>query len=227
MSATEDSLETYTHLPLHLDPATKVLSSTKASDSQLQEMLNNINALHNQFKALETPNYAPPAPLPVNPKRTAQLTKLRESAGQSVRKNDYAGAIRLFTLALQMAADRPPWEPAGLVREELAVCYMERANVHILNRDWVEGFKDAECSTECKRGKQQGPQGQQAPGNPRAFTIGGKCLVEMGRWEEAVTWLERGLELEGTEGPDGKEMQRLLGEAREAKKAVVAKYRAV
>lgn len=216
MAATEDTLETYTHLPLRLDPATKVLSSTKKSDDQLNEIITNINALHNQFKNLETANHAPPPPLPVNPKRTAQLTKLRESASQSVRKNDYSGAVRLLTLAIQMAADRPPWEPAGLVREELALCYMERANVHVLTRDWVEGFKDAECSTECKRGKQQGPQGQQLPGNPRAFTIGGKCLMEMGRWEEAVAWLERALELEGNDGPDGKEMTRLLGEAKEA-----------
>lgn len=216
MSATEDTLETYTHLPLHLDPATKILTATKKADEQLEEILRNINSLHNQFKGLETPNHAPPPPLPVNPKRTAQLTKLRESGSQSVRKNDYAGAVRLFSLAIQMAADRPPWEPAGLVREELALCYMERANVHLLARDFAEGFKDAECSTECKRGKQQGPQGQQLPGNPRAFTIGGKCLIEMGRWEEAVAWLERGLELEGNEGPDGKEMTRLLGEARDA-----------
>lgn len=216
MSVTEDSLETYTHLPLHLDPATKIVTATKKSDDQLDEILKNINSLHNQIKGLETANHAPPGPLPVNPKRTAQLTKLRESGSQSVRKNDYAGAIRLFTLAIQMAADRPPWEPAGLVREELALTYMERANVHLLNREYVEGFKDAECSTECKRGKQQGPQGQVMPGNPRAFTIGGKCLVEMGRWEEAVDWLERGLELEGDDGPDGKEMMKMLVEARAA-----------
>ena len=213
MSATEDSLETYTHLPLYLDPATKVLVSTKSSDPQLQELLKNINALHTQFKTLETPNHAPPAPLPVQPKRTAQLTKLRESAKQSAQKNDFAGAIRLYALALQMASDRPPWEPAQLVREELALCYMERANVHVLQREWVEGWKDAECSAECKRGIQTGPQGQKAPGNPRAFVLGGKCLVEMGRWMEAVEWLQKGIELEGEDGPDGKEMRRLLGEA--------------
>lgn len=218
MAATEDSLDTYTHLSLHLDPATKVLSTTKTSDTQLQEVLKNINSLHNQFKTLETANHAPPPPLPVNPKRTAQLTKLRESAKQAVQKNDNAGALRLFALAIQMATDRPPWEPAGLVREELAICYMERANVHVLNRDWVEGFKDAECSTECKRGIQQGPNGQRAPGNPRAFVLGGKCLTEMGKWDEAVEWLARGIELEGADGPDGKEMQRLLDEAKEGLK---------
>ncbi|KAK5070461.1 hypothetical protein LTS08_004546 [Lithohypha guttulata] len=215
MATTEDSLETYTHLPLHLDPATKVLTSTKSSDSQVQEILKNINNLHTQFKSIETPNHAPPPPLPVNPKRSAQLLKLRESAKQSVQKNDFAGAIRLMGLAIQMASDRPPWEPAGMVREELAVCYMERANVHVLNRDWVEGWKDAECSSECKRGRQQTPQGQTIPGNPRAFVIGGKCLVEMGRWHEAVEWLQKGIEIEADEGQDGREMQKLLTEAKE------------
>lgn len=214
MAAAEDSLETYTHLSLHLDPATKVLSTTKTSDTQLQDIIKNINSLHGQFKNLETANHAPPPPLPVNPKRTAQLTKLRESAKQSVQKNDYTGALRLFDLAIRMASDRPSWEPAGLVREELALCYMERANVYVLNREWVDGFKDAECSTECKRGVQQGPNGQKVPGNPRAFVLGGKCLVEMGRWDEAVEWLERGIELEGADGPDGKQMQALLDEAK-------------
>lgn len=220
MAATEDSLETYTHLPLYLDPATKILSSTGSSsqsDPQLQEILKNINSLHSQFKSLETPNHAPAPPLPVNPKRTAQMTKARETAAQSVRKNDYAGAIRLLGLAIDMAAGRPPWEPAGLVREELALCYMERANLHVLNRDWVEGWKDAECSIECKRGIQQGPQGQKVPGNPRAFALGGKCLVEMSRWDEAVAWLEKGLELEGSDGPSGAEMNRLLQQAKEGR----------
>lgn len=223
MATTEDSLETYTHLPLHLDPASKVLSSTKSGDAALESLLRNINSLHTQFKSLETPNHAPPPPLPVNPKRSAQLQKLRDSAKQSVQKNDFAGAVRLLGLAIQMASDRPPWEPAGMVREELAVCYMERANVHVLAREWVEGWKDAECSAECKRGRQQTPQGQQVAGNPRAFVLGGKCLVEMGRWSEAVEWLEKGLELEGGDGVDGKEMQRLLGEAKEGERKVSAR----
>lgn len=215
----EDTLETYTHLHLHLDPATKVITSTSSSsksDPQLQEILSNINALHNQFKSLDTPNHAPPPPLPVLPKRTAQLTKMREAAATAVRKNQFTDAIKYYSLAVDMAASRPPWEPAGLVREELALCYMERANVHVLMREWVEGWVDAQCSTECKRGIQQGPNGQKVPGNPRAFVLGGKCLVEMGRWEEAVEWLEKGLELEGAEGPDGREMQKLLAEAQRA-----------
>lgn len=218
MATTEDSLETYTHLPLHLDPSTKILTSTKSGDTDLKILLKNINALHTRFKTLETPNHAPPPPLPVNPKRSAQLAKLRDSAKQSVQKNDLQGAIRLMTLALQMANDRPPWEPAGMVREELAMCYMERANVHVLAREWVEGWKDAECSAECKRGRQQTPQGQSVPGNPRAFVLGGKCLIEMGRWNEATEWLEKGIELEGADGVDGKEMQILLIEAKEGEK---------
>ena len=216
MAATEDSLETYTHLSLHLDPATKNLSSTKKTDSQLNEIIANTNSLHNQFKTLDTPNHAPPPPLPVKPNRTANLTKLRESAGQAVRKNENANAVRLLTLAIQMATDRPPWEPAGLVREELALCYLERSNVHFIDRNWPEGFKDAETSTECKRGKQQGPQGQQIPGNPRAFTIAGKCLMEMGRWDDAVEWLEKALDVEGDDGPDGTEMTKMLAEAKAA-----------
>jgi len=218
MAATEDTLETYTHLPLHLDPSTKLITTTTSnpskSDSNLLQTITNINALHNQFKSLDTANHAPPPPLPVAPKRTAQLTKMREAAAAAVRKNQFSDAIKYYSLAIDMAASRPPWEPVGLVREELALCYMERANVYVLMREWAEGWVDAQCSADCKRGVQQGPQGQKVQGNPRAFVLGGKCLVEMARWEEGIEWLEKGIELEGDEGMDGKEMLRLLAEAR-------------
>lgn len=206
----EDALETYTHLSLHLDPTTKLLTSNTTSNSKLQELLQTINSTHNQFKTLDTPNHAPPPPLPINPKRTAQITKLRESGVALVRQNKAADSLRLFSLAIDMASQRPQWEPAGLVREELAQCYMDRANAHIMAQMWLEGWKDAECSAECKRGAQVGPQGQKIPGNPGAFALGGKCLTEMARWDDALAWLQKGVDIEGDDGsPASREMHRL------------------
>ena len=212
MATTDDSLETYTHLPIYVDPASKSVS-VSSSDRAVQDAIVHVNALHASFKKLETPNNLPPPPMPVDPKRSAQIQKLRESAGAAARKGNHAEAIRLLTYAIDMAASRPGWEPSGLAREELAVCYFARAAANMESRNWVEGWKDAECSTECKKGPQTTPQGQRIPGNPQAFMIGAKCLMEMSRFEDAVRWLERAVEVEGKEGP-GQELVKMLGEAR-------------
>lgn len=180
----------------------------------MQEAIAAVNSLHTTFKSIEPPSNVPPPPVPVNPKRSAQINKLRESATVAVRKGQMQEAIRILGFAIDMAHSRPSWEPVGLIREELAACYMARSNAYYMAQDWVNGFKDAQCSTECKKGPSQGPNGERGPGNPRAWTLGAKCLVEMSKWADAVDWLEKGLEIEGSEGDEGREMKRLLEQAR-------------
>lgn len=213
MASTDDALETYTHLPIHLDPQTKQISIL-SSDQALQDVISNINKLHNSFKSLETPNNIPPPPLPVNPKRSGQIQKLRESAVASARKGQHQDAIRLLGVGIDMAAGRPGWEPMGLAREELAMMYFSRAAANSDSQNWPEGLKDAECSIECKRGPGQGPNGEKVPGNAKAYIVGGRCLMEMGRWKDAVDWLEKAIEIEGNQGDDGRELMRRLTEAK-------------
>lgn len=213
MASTDDALETYTHLPLHIDPQTKQVS-VLSSDKALQDAVANLNSLHSALKALETPNNVPPPPIPVNPKRSGNIQKLRESAAASSRKGQHTDAIRLLGVAIDMATARPGWEPVGLAREELALMYLSRAAANAGVQNWVEGLKDAECSLECKSGPSNGPNGEKIPGNPKAYIVGGRCLMEMGRWQDAVEWLERALEVEGKEGDDGRELVRQLAEAR-------------
>lgn len=212
MATTDDALETYTHLPVHIDAATKQVS-VLSSDQATQDAIAFVNDLHTQFKGLETANNVPPPPVPVNPKRTAQINKLRDTAAQAAKKGNHAEAIRVLTVALQMAFTRPDWEPSGLKREELAVLYLSRAGSNAENRDWVEAHRDAICSTECKKGPSRTPQGQMIPGNPTAWTIAGKALLEMGRTGEAVELLQKGVETEGTQAPDCKPLIKLLEQA--------------
>lgn len=74
---------------------------------------------------------------------------------------------------------------------------------------WPEGAADAKCSVELKRGQ---------PGNGKAWWRRGRCLVEMGRWEEAREWVREGLEGEvGNEaelGALGREIERWFGEGK-------------
>jgi translocation protein SEC72 len=213
MATTDDTLETYTHLPLHVDPQTKQISIL-SSDKSLQDAVAKVNDLHNALKNLDTPNNIPPPPMPVNPKRSAQVAKLRESAAATSRKGNHADAIRLLGVAIDMAAARPGWEPMGLAREELGLMYLSRAAANAGVNNWVEALKDSECSLDCKRAPGQGPNGERVPGNPKAYIVGGRALIEMGRYGDAVKWLENAVDTEGTEGDDCRELLRSLAEAR-------------
>jgi translocation protein SEC72 len=176
-------------LPLEIDPQTKSVSAgALGSNRALQKELAALNALHRSLLALETPSQIPPPPIPVNPKRSAQVTKLRDSGNDCYRKQKYAEAIKFYGLGIDMALKRPLWEPQQLVREEIASLYANRAQAHMGLQSWAEGAVDAEASVEAKR-----------VGNAKAWWRRGRCLFEMGRLEEARNWVSRGLEMEGEE----------------------------
>ncbi|KAH6655183.1 hypothetical protein BKA67DRAFT_559718 [Truncatella angustata] len=185
-------------LPLEIDSQTKSISATSlGSNKALQNELAALNALHRSLLSLETPSQIPPPPIPVNPKRSAQITKLRDSGNDCYRKQKYVEAIKFYGLGLDMALKRPLWEPQQLVREEVASLYSNRAQAYMGLQSWAEGAVDAEASVEAKR-----------VGNAKAWWRRGRCLYEMGRLEEAKEWVSRGLEMEGEEA----ELKTLLGE---------------
>lgn len=192
--------ETFTLLPLHLDPATKAISCPSLNTPAMTTELHALNQTHRALLTLDTPHNVPPPPLPLNPKRSAAIQKMREQGNASLSKrttsassnNPHAHvleALRLYTYALEMALGRPPWEPASIVREELSLLLSNRAQAHMLLQNWPEGSVDAQASTEMKAG----------PGNGKAWWRRGRCLVEMGRWEECEEWVNKGLEVGGEE----------------------------
>lgn len=200
------SVDLFNHYPLHLDPTSKAISldpsttHTPSQTSLITTELAELNALHRSLISLDPPNIPPP-PLPINPKRSAQITKLRDSANTAHRKNNHPEAIRLYTFAIDMALSRPGWEPVALTREELAGLYANRAQAHMAQRDWPEGMLDAKTAVESK-----------PMGNVKGWWRAAKCLAEMTRWEEAQTVIERGLDIEGRESEGGKELLALLAE---------------
>ncbi|KAI9646132.1 hypothetical protein NHQ30_005572 [Ciborinia camelliae] len=181
-----EEAETFTFLPLQIDPQTKTVSSSSNSRA-LNEELETLNALRRDLLFIGSP--IPPPPVPVNPKRSANITKLRESGNTEFRKGKHGEAVKMYTLGIQMALARPLWEPSGLVRDEVAGLYANRAQAHMATQNWVEGAMDAESSVEAKRA-----------GNAKAWWRRGRCLMEMGRLEEAREWVGRGLEMENHEG---------------------------
>ncbi|KAK0619373.1 hypothetical protein B0T14DRAFT_519157 [Immersiella caudata] len=180
-------LDTFSLLPLTIDPQSKAIAATSSSRA-LQAELEALNNLHRSLRTLDAPHVIPPPPIPVNPKRSANVTKLRENGNSMYRNQKYAEAIKFYTLGLQMALTRPAWEPSQLVREEVHQLYSNRAQAHMHMQNWPEAAADAEASVEAKR-----------QGNAKAWFRRGKALVEMGRLEEAKEWVGKGLEVEGEE----------------------------
>lgn len=185
--------DTFQLLNLTIDPATKAISSPHAS---LQSQLDALNVTHRQLLSLDTPNQAPPPPLPVKPTRSQNLQKLRDSAVAAMKKrNSTAGtsssgvpqniseAIKLWTLVVEMALQRPGFEPSGLQREEAAMAYGGRSEAYAAARQWSDALTDAKLSVECKKA-----------GNAKAWLRGGKALAEMGRRAEAKSFAQGGLD---------------------------------
>ncbi|EFR00642.1 translocation protein sec72 [Nannizzia gypsea CBS 118893] len=189
--------ETFTQYPIHLDPTSKALSDPTSTSAELNAQLEAINQTHRALLNLEPPNIPPP-PRPVNPKRSAQIGKLRDTANAAYRKSSFAEAAKMYTLAIDMALGRPMWEPVGLVREELSALYANRAQAYMQQQLWAEAWVDAQLSVECNE-----------QGNGKAWWRGGKCLVEMGRWEEAQKWITKALDIESA-GDFTKELNALL-----------------
>lgn len=179
-------LDTFVQLPLSYDPKSKTLTSTHA-DSSLQTELDALNTLHRSLIGVHKDGLPPP-PVPVDPKRSSAIQKLRESGNTAFRKNDHASAIKYYSLGIDMASGRPLWEPSGLVREELTQLYANRAQAYMAGNFWAEGAVDAQCSVELKKGQ-----------NAKAWWRRGRCLLEMGRVEEAREWISEALEFEGQE----------------------------
>lgn len=177
--------------PLSIDHTTAHLTSSKSSRSLAAE-LSLLNTLHKQLTTspdATTPNTGVPLPpVPVNPKRSANVTKLRDNGNAEYRKQRYADAHKLYTLGIQMALARPSWEPSALAKEELSGLYANRAQASMALGSWAEGAVDAETSVEVRK-----------TGNAKAWWRRGRCLVEMGRVEEAREWVKKALELEGEE----------------------------
>ena len=183
-----ESLETFTLLPLSFDATTQDVTTTGPVNNALNAELEALNAVHRNILLVETPTGTPPPPVPVNPKRSAQISKLRDSGNNEFRKGQPGAAVKLYTLAIDMALARPHWEPSGLVREEVSGLLSNRAQANMAQGNWAEGAVDAEASVEMKK-----------VGNAKGWWRRGKCLLEMGRLDEANQWVQQGLEFEATE----------------------------
>jgi translocation protein SEC72 len=157
-------------------------------------------AINDLTRHLNATNGQIPPPGAVLPLRSQQIAKMREDGNTHFRAQRHEEAIVAYTNAINIAFDRPLWEPTGLAREELAVLLCNRAAAYIARKEWVNAYVDAEGAIELKR-----------PWSKGHFRLG-KALFGMGRYEEGIEALQLGLMFD----PQSAEIQKALKEAETA-----------
>jgi len=140
-----------------------------------------LNTLH---KSLIPVNGNIPPPNYFNQNLSKQVTKLKDEGNNHHKSQNYLEAIKLYSSAIEMALQRPFWEPHELTEQEVSVCLSNRSLSYIGLEQWVDAYVDAEWSIRIK------------PDFSKAYFRKGKALMGMKRYEEAVHAFEIGLEFE-------------------------------
>jgi translocation protein SEC72 len=194
--------EVFTQLPISYSSTAKLASSTS---SALDSDISALNSLHKVLIAPtsgidSTTGNVPPPPTAVKPQRSAHIAKARDAGNAAQRAGKHQEAVKMYSLAIDIALARPLWEPAALARDELCGLYSNRAQAQMGLGKYADGAVDAMTSVELRKG-----------GNAKAWWRRGKCLVEMGRWDEAEDWVKEAIEFEGQE-VDLVELDKLIKE---------------
>lgn len=92
----------------------------------------------------------------------------------------------MYTMAVNVAAGRLPWEPNAIMKDELATVLSNRSAAYNAAGDYVSALVDAELVINLKR-----------PWSKGHFRKA-KSLVELGRLEEAREAIKLGLAFEPT-----------------------------
>jgi translocation protein SEC72 len=201
-------MDTFLSLPLQVDDKSKTVVCSHHSLPICDKCnldFKAINNLHRSFSLLPPDLQCPPPPnKPPATTRSAQISKLKESGNRSLKMHNFSDAVRFYSLALEMALARPPWEPIVLCRDESVLILASRSTASFLLGDFVNSLADAEACVELKK--------QWSKGHYRKA----KALQAFGKLEEAKKAVEMGL----TCDPNDNECNLLL---KDLKKAIEAK----
>lgn len=195
--------ETFNLLPVSLEQkdvnGTKV-SAISSSDPSLAPLIHQINALTNGFKqsgfALEVP---PPPPQAINPNRSKQVEISKKQGNDAFKAGKWGDALKMYSIALDLAASRPPWEPAAMANDEMSVLLCNRSAAFLGADLYAEAYADAHACIELKK-----------PWTKGYFRKAKACL-KLGRPSEAKQVLEAGLTYE----PHNEELRTVMKEAEE------------
>ncbi|ANB15807.1 Small glutamine-rich tetratricopeptide repeat-containing protein alpha [Sugiyamaella lignohabitans] len=166
-------------LPVTVDPATKAISVDASfidslgeeSQKDLNEKLLQLNDLSRYLTGLSLP--VPPAPNTISKQLTDQVNKLRAHGVTQSKAGKHQEALKHFTLAVQLALKRPPWEAALYVIEEVCGLLALRADSYMALNLWPEAYTDASLIVLL------------VPTDPKGHHRRGRCLQTIGKYSEA------------------------------------------
>lgn len=187
---------TFQQVPLALDKETGTLQTpVKGLD------LTVLNALIRSVRGLPPGVPFPPPPNVIPPQRSMAVNQAKEQGNTAFRNKDWAEAVKMYTLAIDVAASRPLWEANQVARDELSLCLANRSAAFASCQDWIGALCDAEAVTQLKK--------PWAKGHYRK----GKALVGLERHREARQAFELGLQFD----PDNNDLKQALNELPQTK----------
>jgi translocation protein SEC72 len=197
--------ETFLAIPLKLDEKFKsviCLAHSLATCETCKLDFQSVNNLHRNFNLLPADVDSPPNK-PPSQARSAQVIKMKESGNVLFKAHKYEEAANRYSLALEMALARPPWEPASTCREETAILLCNRSAARLGLQEFSGALADAEAVVQLKR-----PW-------PKGHFRKCKALQAMGRLKEAKEAIELGLSFDPNDNDCNlmlKEIKNALGE---------------
>lgn len=191
----------------HFNPVSFEFDAATGTFSSPTHDLQLLNALSRSIASLPPQFGVPPPPNIVPPQRSLAVNQAREQGKEAFKRKEYAEAIKLFTLAIDVAASRPLWEAAVIGRDELAVCLANRSAAFAAVEDWVDSYVDADAVVQLKRPWLKGHYRK------------GMALRKMGRNQEAREAYLLGLQFDPESPVSLRSMQAAISTLRQRERA--------
>ncbi|BGP41201.1 hypothetical protein JCM10450v2_005240 [Rhodotorula kratochvilovae] len=202
--------EALTLLPLSIDmtpmcPAPVSFPSGAALPAHITpEDLTPLNELARILLTASNPAVVfPPPPQPVPNERSVKVARAKEAGNNAFKQQQWADAIKLYTVSAEMAASRPVFEANVYARDELALALCNRSAAYLGAGEFVNALVDADAVIQLKR-----------PWIKGHFRKG-KALVAMGRLEEGREAFLLGLQFD----PTAEDLQQAVAEVEEQLRA--------
>lgn len=100
------------------------------------------------------------------------------------KENQHLLAIQRYTMAANIAAQRPPWEASGLMREELSTILSNRSAAFFEMGEYIGALVDAETVIQLRKPWSKG------------YFRKAKALLSLHSYQEAKETLDIGLSFE-------------------------------
>ncbi|KAG1776590.1 hypothetical protein EV702DRAFT_1197965 [Suillus placidus] len=126
----------------------------------------------------------PPPPTVVQQKLSQAVTNMKDEGNNLYKLNKTREALSKYNMAASIAVQRPAWENAAILREELSTVVSNRSAALLELGDYLGALVDAETVISVRR---QWPKGHFRKA---------KALVALGHIEEAKDAISLGLQFE-------------------------------